>query len=96
MDSPRRRPCGRRQHHRRIQPGRHDADDVAPFIHQRPAGIGRLHRHADLKVARLIRRAGQRGDFPLGQLGREPLETDVGKTGPPDFGHGSRSIRTQN
>ena len=45
----------------------HDADDVAPLIHQRPARIARLHRHADLKIARVIRRAGQRRDFPIGQ-----------------------------
>ena len=54
----------------------HDADDVAPLIHQRPARIARLHRHADLKIARVIRRAGQRRDFPIGQLGRELLQTD--------------------
>ena len=30
--------------------------------------------------APLIHRAGQQRDFPLGQLGREPLQTNVGKT----------------
>ena len=35
-----------------------------------------MQRHADLKIARVIPRAGQRRDFPLGQLGREPLQTD--------------------
>ena len=34
----------------------------------------------DLKIPRVIPRAGQRRDFPLGQLGREPLQSDVGKT----------------
>jgi hypothetical protein len=33
-----------------------------------------------LKIARVIRRAGQRRDFPLGQLGREPLHTNIRKT----------------
>ena len=75
----RQRPA-RRQRRPRIQLGRHDADHVAPLIHQRPARIARLHRHADLKIPRVIPRAGQRRDFPLGQLGREPLQTDVGKT----------------
>ena len=42
--------------------------------------LARLHRHADLKIARVIPRAGQRRDFPLGQLGRKSLHTDVGKT----------------
>jgi len=28
----------------------------------------------------VIRRARQRHNFPLGQLGREPLQTDFGKT----------------
>jgi hypothetical protein len=36
--------------------------------------------HADLKIARVIPRAGQRRDFPLGQLGRKPLQRRVGKT----------------
>jgi len=31
-------------------------------------------------LARVIRRAGERRDFPFGQLGREPLQTDVRKT----------------
>ena len=56
IDILRQRPA-RRQRRRRIQLGRHDADDVAPVIHQRPARIARLHRHADLKIARVIRRA---------------------------------------
>ncbi|MGD0349568.1 MAG: hypothetical protein ABSB84_04545 [Verrucomicrobiota bacterium] len=51
-----------------------------PARRQRPARIARLHRHADLKIARVIRRAGQRRDFVFSQLGREPLQTDVGKT----------------
>ena len=55
----RQRPA-RRQRRPRIQPGRHDADDVAPLIHQRPARIARLHRRADLKIPRVIPRAGQR------------------------------------
>jgi len=38
-----------------------------------------MQRHADLKIARVIPRTGQRRDFPLGQLGREPLQPDVGK-----------------
>jgi hypothetical protein len=36
--------------------------------------------HADLKIARVIPRAGQRRDFPLGQLGRKSLQRRVGKT----------------
>ena len=75
----RQRPA-RRQRRPRIQLGRHDADHVAPLIHQRPARIARLHRHADLKIPRVIPRAGQRRDFPLGQFRREPLQTNVGKT----------------
>ena len=74
----RQRPA-RRQRRPRIQLGRHDADDVAPLIHQRPARIARLHRRADLKIPRVIPRAGQRRDFPLGQLGREPLQAESGK-----------------
>ena len=34
----------------------------------------------DFENMRVIPRPGQRRDFPLGQLGREPLQTDVGKT----------------
>jgi hypothetical protein len=34
---------------------------------------------AVLKIARVILRTGQRRDFPLGQLGREPLQTRVVK-----------------
>ena len=41
-------------------------------IQQRPTRIARLHGHADLKIARVIPRPGQRRDFPLGQLVREP------------------------
>jgi len=53
----------------------------------RPARIARLHRHADLKIARVIPRS--KFDFPIAispvvavrkHLGREPLQTDVGKT----------------
>jgi len=40
---------------------------LPPLIHQRPARIARLHRRADLKIPRVIPRAGQRRDFPLGQ-----------------------------
>ena len=40
----------------------------------------RLHRHTDLEIPRVIPRAGQRRDLPLGQLGREPLQPDVRKT----------------
>jgi len=32
--------------------GRHNANDVAPVIHQHSARITRLHRHAYLKIAR--------------------------------------------
>jgi len=39
--------------------GQNQANDIALFIHQRPARIARLHRHADLKIARVIPRAGQ-------------------------------------
>ena len=39
-----------------------------------------MHRHADLKIARGIPRAGQRRDLPLGQLGREALLPRIGKT----------------
>jgi len=34
---------------------------------------------SNLKIPRVIPRAGQRRDFPLGQLGREPLQTESGK-----------------
>src|SRR5208283_3237090 len=54
-----------------------DADDVAPLIHQRPARIARLHRHTDLKITRVIRRAGQRRDFPLGQPREIIQRTDL-------------------
>jgi hypothetical protein len=40
-----------------------------------PARIARLHRHADLETAPIIRRARQRRDLALGQLGHEPLQT---------------------
>jgi hypothetical protein len=53
---------------------------IAPLIHQRPARISRLHRHADLEIPRVIPRAGQRRDLALGQLGSETLQADVGKT----------------
>lgn len=36
--------------------------------------------HADLEIPRVIPRAGERCDLALGQLGREPLQADVGKT----------------
>ena len=65
---------------RKLPGARYDADDVAPSGHQRPAGIARLYRHADLKIARVILLAGQQCDFTFGQLGREPLQTDVGKS----------------
>jgi len=41
-------------------------------------------RHADLKIPRVILRAGQHGDFSPRQLGREPLQAHVGET---DCGH---------
>ena len=53
----------RRQRQPRIQLGRHDADHVAPLIHQRPARIARLHRRADLKIPRVIPRS--KFDFPM-------------------------------
>jgi hypothetical protein len=56
---------GGRQRRRRIQFGRHDAHHVPARVHQRPARIARLHRQADLKIARVIRRARQRRDFLL-------------------------------
>jgi hypothetical protein len=45
------------------------APALAVIPTQRPARIARLHRHADLKIARVILRARQRRDFPFGQLG---------------------------
>ena len=65
---------------RKLPGARYDADVVAPFIYQRAARIARLHRRADLKMARVILNARQRRDFPLGQHGRKPTQTDVGKT----------------
>ena len=50
--------------------GRHDAHHVPARVHQRPARIARLHRQADLEIARVIRRARQRRDFP--RDGRAP------------------------
>jgi hypothetical protein len=50
------------------------------------SNLARRHRHADLKTARVIRRS--KFDFPMAispvvavrkHLGREPLQTDVGK-----------------
>ena len=58
------------QRHRRIQLGRNDAHHVPVRLHQRAARIARLHRQADLEITRVIRRAGQRRDFPRG--GRAP------------------------
>ena len=49
------------------------SSELAPIcysVHQRPARIARLHRHADLKIARVIPRAGQRRDFPLAAWAR--------------------------
>jgi len=51
---------GDRQRRRRIQFGRHDAHHVPARIYQCPARIARLHRQADLEIARVIRRARQR------------------------------------
>jgi hypothetical protein len=64
--------------------GRHDAHHVPARVHQRPARIARLHRQADLEIAWVIRRARQRRDFPLGQLGRKTLQASGRKT---DRGH---------
>jgi hypothetical protein len=44
------------------------------FIHQRAARIARLHRQADLKITRVILRAGQRRDFSPRKLGCESLD----------------------
>jgi len=60
-----------------------------PFIHQRPARIARLHRHADLKIARVIPRS--KFDFPMAispvvagrkHLGRESLSRITGSGKP--------------
>jgi len=84
----RQRPAGR-QRHRRIQFGRDDAHHVPVRLHQRAARIARLHRHADLEITRVIRRAGQRRDFPLASLGENPCIPMLGKptvaTVPPNF-----------
>src|SRR5208337_4932687 len=73
----------------RIQLGRYHADHVAVFIHQRPARIARLHRHADLEIPRIIHRTGQRRDLPLASLGANPCKPMSGKptvaTVPPRF-----------
>ncbi len=45
------------------------------------SGLCYPHRHADLEIPRVIPRAGQRRDLALGQLGREPLQPDVRKSG---------------
>jgi len=49
---------------------RHNTNHVAVFIHQRTAGIAGLHRQADLKMARVVTRAGQRCDCSVSNRAR--------------------------
>ena len=55
----------------------HDAHNVPVLVHKRPAGIARLDRHADLKLAWVILHSGQTADLAFGQFGGKTLQFDV-------------------
>ena len=78
IDILRQRPA-RRERCRRIQLGRHHAHHVAALVHQRAARIARLHRQADLKIARVILDAGEAAISPLVNLGAKPCKPILGK-----------------
>jgi hypothetical protein len=58
-----------------VELGHHHADDVAPLVHQRAAGVAGLDGRADLEMPRVILRPGEAGNLPFGQLGRTSFAT---------------------
>ena len=72
--------AGRGQRRLLAQLRHHHTDHVPALIHQRAARISRMDRRADLEMPWVILRPGQPGNLSLGQLGRKPLQPDVGET----------------
>ena len=62
-----------------IQLKSNHADSEAGIVHQRAAGIARLHRYADLIEARIIHHPEQAVYLAVGELGLDALDASVGK-----------------